>query len=403
MIDFHLSDEHHAVQTLVRDFCAREVLPTIRERDRNSRHDPTLMPKMAAADIFGLCFPQRYGGLGLDYTALGLACEETEYADTSVRVILSVHVGLVSLTLVTWGTDAQRERYLPDLIAARRIGAFGLTEPNVGSDVVGLQSTADRDGGDYILNGEKTWISLADIADTFLVFAWTDRAKMKKRDHSGMSAFVVDRGMRGLTTSSIHGKLGVRAGNTGSIQMADLRVPSSAMLGHEGEGFKIAMFALDQGRFTVAAGATGLIRACRDASVAYSQTRKTFGRPIRDHQLVKEMIAKMEANFQSCRLLWLRAAWLKNTGQTNTRETALAKWTAAAAAEAAAADAVQVHGAYGFSDEYPVERFYRNSKGSSIYEGTREIQTLMQADYALGLRTDEPTRCMLPVPERMPE
>lgn len=399
MIAFSLSDEHQSVQSLVRDFCAREVLPGIRERDRSSQYDPDLIPKMAKADIFGLCFPSKYGGLGMDYISLGLACEETEHADTSVRVILSVHVGLVSMTILTWGTDAQKSKYLPDLISAKRIGAYGLTEPNVGSDVVGLQSTADKSGNSFILNGEKMWISLADVADTFLVFAWTDREKMKKRDHSGMSAFVIERAMLGVTTASIHGKLGVRAGNTGSIQMADVKVPAECMLGHEGEGFKIAMFALDQGRFTVAAGATGLIKASLDASISYSTTRKTFGRPIRDHQLVKEMIARMEASYQSCRLLWMRAAWLKNTGKPNTRETALAKWMAADAAEAAAADAVQVHGAYGFSDEYPVERFYRNAKGSSIYEGAREIQKLMQADYALGLRQDEPTRCMLPIPE----
>lgn len=400
MIEFAFSEEHRSVQALVREFCAREVSPGIRERDRSSQYDPDLIPKMAKADIFGLCFPQTYDGLGMDYVCLGLACEEAEYADTSARVILSVHVGLVSLTLLTWGSDSQRMKYLPDLIAARRIGAFGLTEPNVGSDVVGLQSTADRKGDHYVLNGEKMWISLAEIADTFLVFAWTDREKMKKRDHSGMSAFVIDRAMPGVTTASIHGKLGVRAGNTGSIQMADVRVPSDCLLGHEGEGFRIAMFALDQGRFTVAAGATGLIKACLDASVSYSKTRRSFGRPIGDHQLVKEMIARMEANYQSCSLLWIRAAWLKNTGQTNTRETALAKWMAADAAEVAANDAVQIHGAYGFSDEYPVERFYRNAKGSSIYEGSREIQKLMQADYALGSRQDEPTRCMLPIPER---
>lgn len=401
MIDFSFSEEQRSVGALVREFCAREVLPGIRERDRNSEYDPTLIPKMAKADIFGLCFPLKYGGLGMDYTSLGLACEEAEYADTSVRVILSVHVGLVSLSILTWGTDTQKSKYLPDLISAKRIGAFGLTEPNVGSDVVGLQSTADRDGDSFILNGEKMWISLADVADTLLVFAWTDREKMKKRDHSGMSAFVVDRAMNGLTTASIHGKLGVRAGNTGSVQMADLRVPMDCMLGREVEGFKIAMFALDQGRFTVAAGATGLIKACLDAPVSYSQTRTTFGRPIREHQLVKEMIARMEANYQACRPLWMRAAWLKNIGQPNTRETALAKWMAADAAEVAANDAVQVHGAYGFSDEYPVERFYRNPKGSSIYEGSREIQKLMQADYALGLRNDDPTRCTLPNPERI--
>lgn len=396
MIDFNLTDDQLDAQKLVREFCIHAVLPSIRERDRNNQYDPSLMPKMAEADILGLCLPSEYGGAGMDYVALGLACEETEYADTSVRVILSVHVGLVSLPILAWGTPQQKSMYLPGLVAARRIGAFGLTEPNVGSDVVGLQSTADRDGKGFRLNGEKMWISLADVANTFLVFAWTDRAKMKARDHSGISAFLLERGVPGLTTSSLHGKLGVRAGNTGSISMQDVWVPEENILGLPGEGFKIAMFCLDQGRFTVAAGATGLIRACLDASISYSETRRTFGRPIRDHQLVKEMIARMAANADIGRLLWLRAAWLKNSGEPNTRETALAKWIAAEAAEAAAADAVQVHGAYGFSDEYPVERFYRNAKGSSIYEGSREIQKLMQADYALGLRRDEPTRCMLP-------
>jgi len=396
LIEFSLTDEQRDVQKLVREFCAHEVMPTIRERDRNCQFDPTLIPKMAGADILGLCLPSEYGGAGLDYVSLGLACEETEYADTSVRVILSVHVGLVSLPILTWGNPEQKSKFMPDLVSAKRIGAFGLTEPNVGSDVVGLQSTADRDGKGYRLNGEKMWISLADVADTFLVFAWTDREKMKARDHSGISAFLLERGMPGLATSSIHGKLGVRAGNTGSISMQDVWVAEEDMLGLPGEGFKIAMFCLDQGRFTVAAGCAGLIRACLDASIAYSETRHTFRRPLRDHQLVKEMIARMAANADIARMLWLRAAWLKNSGQVNTRETALAKWIAAEGAEAAAADAVQVHGAYGFSDEYPVERFYRNSKGSSIYEGSREIQKIMQADYALGLRHDEPTRFMLP-------
>ncbi len=396
MIDFTLTDEHRAVQELVRNFCAKEVMPNIREHDRAAQFDPTLLKKMAKSDLLGLCLPREYGGAGMDYISLGLTCEEAEYADTSVRVIFSVHVGLVSLPLLTWGNDQQKRHYLPGLASGERIGAFGLTEPDAGSDVVGIKTTADRDGDNYVLNGEKMWISLADVADTMLVFAWTDREKMKRRDHGGITAFVVERGMPGLSTQSIHGKLGVRAGNTGSISLSDVRVPRENVLGETGQGFKIAMFCLDQGRFTVAAGATGLIRACRDASLDYCKTRKTFGHPIGEHQLVKEMIARMVAGFEFSRLLWLRAAWLKNTGQPNTRETALAKWIACEQSEAAAADAVQVHGAYGFSDEFPVERFYRNAKGSSIYEGTREVQKLIQADYALGLRTDKATRRELP-------
>lgn len=400
MIDFEFTEDQRSAQNLARSFFAREVAPFIAERDRQQASDPDLPRKLGTADLLGLCLPERYGGMGMDYVSLGLVCEEAEYVDASCRVIFSVHIGLVSLPILTWGGDEMKSRLLPALATGERIGAFGLTEPDAGSDVVGIKSTADGDGDAYILNGEKMWISLADVADTMLIVAWTDRKKMKARDHTGLSAFIVDRTTPGLSTGSIHGKLGVRAGNTGWISMADVRVPRENLLGKQGEGFKIAMFALDQGRFTVAAGATGLTRACLDASTKYCETRKTFGRPIGEHQLVKEMIAKMVAGYESSRLLWLRAAWLKNAGKPNSRETALAKWIACEQAEAAAADAVQVHGAYGFSDEYPVERFYRNAKSSSIYEGTREIQKLIQADYALGLRQDKPGRCTLPaVPE----
>ncbi|MCI0532053.1 MAG: acyl-CoA dehydrogenase family protein, partial [candidate division Zixibacteria bacterium] len=248
----------------------------------------------------------------------------------------------------------------------------------------------------YVLNGEKMWISLADVADNFLCVAWTDRKKRDKRDHTGLSAFIVERKFKGVKTGTIHGKLGVRAGNTGYISFSDVEVPQENMLGQEGEGFKIAMFCLDQGRYTVAAGATGLTKACLDASVNYAKTRKTFNTYIGEHQLVKEMIAFMVSGFEASQLLWLKAGWLKNQGMPNSQETALAKWFACDAAEKAAADAVQVFGSYGFSDEYPVERFYRNSKGSSIYEGTREIQKLLQADYALGYKVDKGTRCPLP-------
>src|SRR5713226_908342 len=280
--------------------------------------------------------------------------------------------------------------------AREKIAAYGLTEPAAGSDAVGIQATAVRDGRHYVLNGEKTWMSLADVADHFLVFAWTDAVKQKQRDHGGLSAFLVTREMKGVATSTIHGKLGIRAGNTGSIVMEDVRVPDDHRLGQEGEGFRIAMFALDQGRYTVAAGATGLIRACLDSSARYARERRTFGRPIGEHQLVKEMIAGMTRDYEVSRLLYLRAGWMKNQGMRNTRETSLAKWYATVASEQAAGDAVEIHGAYGYSDEYPVERFYRNAKGAVIYEGTREIHTLLQADYALGYREDKPTRITLP-------
>jgi glutaryl-CoA dehydrogenase (non-decarboxylating) len=251
-----------------------------------------------------------------------------------------------------------------------KIAGYGLTEPGAGSDARAIQTTAVKRDGHYVLNGEKSWISLADVADHFLVIGWTDQDKKKQRDPSGLSAFIVERSWTGFSSGPMKEKWGILAGNTGWFKLDDVEVPAENLLGREGEGFKIAMFALDQGRYTVAAGATGLIRACRDACVKYARSRRTFGVEIGQHQLVKEMIAQME--------------------------TGLAKWFATVASERAAGDAVQIHGANGYSDEYPVGRFYRNCKGAVIYEGTREIHKLMQADYLLGYRSDRPTRCELP-------
>jgi glutaryl-CoA dehydrogenase (non-decarboxylating) len=332
----------------------------------------------------------------MDYISLGLISEELEYVDTSLRVIMSVHAGLNCLTLLTWGTEDQKQRYLVPQAQGHLIATYGLTEPAAGSDARGIQSVAIKKDGRYVLSGEKMWISLADVADTFLVFAWTDLEKKKQRDTAGLSAFIVERGFKGFSSGTLTEKWGILAGNTGFFKMDEVDVPAENLVGREGEGFKIAMFALDQGRYTVAAGATGLIRACRDASARYALERRAFGVEIAQHQLVKQMIARMESDYQVSRLLWLRAGWLKNIGRRNTRETGLAKWVATVASERAAGDAVRVHGANGYSDEYPVGRFYRNCKGAVIYEGTREIHTLMQADYVLGYRADRPTRCELP-------
>lgn len=399
MIDFSFTEEQLMIQKLARDFAQKEVAPRIKELDEKAEFDPSIFTKMAELGLLGLTIPTRYGGSGGDYISLGLACEELEYVDTSLRVILSVHIGLNSLTLLSWGTEEQKQKYLVPQAQGKKIATFGLTEPNAGSDVVAIEARAHRDGDDWILNGEKMWISLADVADHFLIFAWTDPEKRKKRDHSGISCFIVERGFPGVSTATIHGKLGIRAGNTGSISLSDVRVPKENMLGQEGEGFKIAMFALDQGRYTVAAGATGLIRACLDHSVKYANERKTFGEVIGKHQLVKEMITEMVVGYECARLLWLKAGWCKNKGLRSTRETSLAKMFACDASERAASLAVQIYGAYGYSNEYPVERFYRNAKGAVIYEGSREIHKIMQADYALGYRVDKPTRCTLPIPE----
>jgi glutaryl-CoA dehydrogenase (non-decarboxylating) len=395
-MNFEFNDEQRLLEQSVREWAGREVAPRIRELDRAHQFDRGILPQMAALGVLGICVPEQYGGAGMDYLCLGLACEELEYVDTSLRVILSVHTGLNCLTLLAWGTEDQKQRYLVPQAQGKTIATFGLTEPSAGTDARGIQSVAIRKGDRYILTGEKMWISLADVADTFLVFAWTDLEKKKQRDPSGMSAFMVERRFAGFSSGTLTQKWGILAGNTGHFKMEEVEVPAENLVGREGEGFKIAMFALDQGRYTVAAGATGLIKACRDASVRYAKERKTFGVEIGSQQLVKEMIARMESDYQVSRLLWMRAGWLKNTGQRNTRETGLAKWVATVASERAAGDAVQVHGANGYSDEYPVGRFYRNCKGAVIYEGTREIHTLMQADYLLGYRIDKPTRCELP-------
>jgi glutaryl-CoA dehydrogenase (non-decarboxylating) len=395
-MNFDLNDEHRLVEQSTREWGAREVAPRIQQLDHDHTFDRGLLPKMAGLGLLGVCVPAKYGGAGMDYISLGIACEELEYVDTSLRVILSVHVGLNSLTLLSWGTEAQKQKYLVPQAQGRLIGSYGLTEPAAGSDARGIQTTAERRGDRYVLNGEKMWISLADVADTFLVIAWTDQERKKQKDPSGLSAFIIERKFKGFSSGSLTHKWGILAGNTGFFKMDNLEVPEENLVGKSGEGFKIAMFALDQGRLTVAAGATGLIRACRDASAKYALQRKAFGVEIGQHQLVKEMIAQMESDYQTSRLLWQRSAWLKNEGRRNTRETGLAKWFSTVASERAASDAVQIHGANGYSDEYPVGRFYRNAKGAVIYEGTREIHKLMQADYVLGYRSDKPVRCELP-------
>jgi glutaryl-CoA dehydrogenase (non-decarboxylating) len=396
MIDLQLTDDHEALVQTVREFAQKEIAPYIKEWDEKQEFHREVFDKMAELNLLGVCIPEEYGGAGFDYISLGLVCEELEAVDTFLRVAMSVHTGLNSLTLYSWGTEEQKQKYLTPQAKGEKLATYGLTEPGAGSDVVGSRSTARREGDEYILNGEKMWISLADTADNFLFFCWTDEEKRKNRDHSGMSCFMVERTMKGFTSGTIHGKLGIRAGNTGYFSLQDVRVPNENLVGELGEGFKIAMFALEQGRFTVAAGATGVIRASRDASVAYANERETFGTKIANHQLVKQKIANMEADYQMSRLLWLQAGWLKNEGKSSGRATSLAKWQATVRSETAASMAIEVHGANGYSNDYPVERYLRNCKAAVIYEGTRDIHTLMQADWALGLKKEKPARKSLP-------
>ena len=396
MIEFELTEDHRAISQTVRDFAQKEVAPRIKELDEKQQFDRSILDKMAELNLLGVCIPEEYGGAGFDYISLGLVCEELEAVDTFMRVVMSVHTGLNSLTLYTWGTEEQKQKYLVPQAKGERIATYGLTEPGAGSDVVGSRSTARREGDEYVLSGEKMWISLADVADNFLFFCWTDEEKRRKRDHTGMSCFIVERGMKGFSSGTIHGKMGIRAGNTGYFALDNVRVPQENLVGEEGEGFKIAMFALEQGRYTVASGATGIIRAARDASIAYAMERETFGTKIANHQLVKQKIAEMEADYQMSHLLWLRAGYLKNAGKPNAKETSLAKWQATVRSEKAASMAIEVHGANGYSNDYPVERYLRNCKAAIIYEGTRDIHTLMQADWALGLKKEKRARKTLP-------
>src|SRR5438093_146193 len=352
MIYFSLSDEHRLLEQSIREWGSQNVAPFIRDNDRKHHFDrERIFGGMAKLGLLGVSVPQEYGGAGMDYIGLGLASEELEYLDTSLRVIMSVHAGLNCLTLLSWGSEDQKKRYLVPQAQGKKISGYGLTEPSAGSDARAIQTTAVKKGDRYVVNGEKSWISLADVADSFLVIAWTDAEKKKQRDPGGLSAFIVDRTFKGFSSGPMKEKWGILAGNTGFFKMDDVEVPEENVLGRVGEGFKIAMFALDQGRFTVAAGATGLIRACRDASVKYAKERRTFGVEIGQHQLVKEMIAQMESDYQSARLLWLRSGWLKNQGTRNTRETGLAKSFATVASERAAGDAVHIHRADGYSQE----------------------------------------------------
>lgn len=396
-MDFALSEEHLLMQKTVREFARKEVAPVIRDFDRKQEPIGWVPERMGELGILGLPFPVRYGGQGMDYISLGLACEELEAVDTHLRVVMSVHVGLCAMTIFQWGTEPQKETFLAPLARGQKIGCGAFTESGMGSDVAAMRTTAKLDGKRYIVNGEKMWISLASKADYVLLTARTSSGG--DRESRALSTFVVDLSSPGITRGDLHGKLGVRAGSTGWISFQDVSVPLENRIGEEGEGFKITMSAFDHGRFTVASGAAGIIRACLESSVEYARTRQTFGKPIAEHQLIQEKIARMAQDYEISRLLYLQAGWLQNAGKRSTLQTSYAKKFATEASFSAASDAIQIHGAYGYSDEYDVERYLRNARGAMIYEGSSEIQTLIQAGYALGSRVDRPLRCELPAYE----
>ncbi len=393
-MDFGLNDEHRMAQKMVREFAEKEVAPSIKEQDRAQNMAPSVLPRMGELGILGICIPVCYGGSGMDYISLGLACEELEVIDTSLRVVMSVHTGLCSMSLFQWGTEEQKQKYLVPLARGEKIGAGAFTEPGAGSDFSNIEMTGKRDGNEFILNGEKMWISLATKADFALITVRTLPDAIKP--YQGLSSFLVDLGSPGVTRGDIHGKLGVRAGSTGWINFQDVRVPVDNMIGEEGEGFKVTMSAFDNGRYTVAAGATGIIRAALENSVAYAKEREVAGKSIGKLQLIQSKIARMAVDYEAAKLLYLKAGWMKNKGWRNTRQNSAAKWFATDASFDAANEAVQIHGAYGYSDEYNVERYMRNARGAIIYEGSNELQRLIQASYALGVRQDKGLRCEMP-------
>ncbi len=393
-MDFSLSPEQILTQKMVRDFVQKEIAPVIKEYDRRQEPIPFTLKRMSELGILGLPFPVRFGGQGMDYICWGLACEELEAMDTHLRVVMSVHTGLCGMSIFQWGTQDQKRKFLVPLAKGEMIGCGAFTESGMGSDVAAMRTTAKLDKDHYVLNGEKMWISLAAKADLALVTVKTDTKT--KKPSEGLSTFIVDLHSPGIKTGDIHGKLGVRAGSTGWISFTEVQVPVENRLGEEGEGFKITMSAFDHGRYTVASGATGIIRAALEASVKYAKTRQAFGKSIAEHQLIQEKIARMSQDYEIARLLYYQVGWLKNLGKRCTRETSFAKKFATEASFQSASEAIQIHGAYGYSDEYDVERYLRNARGAMIYEGSSEIQTLIQAGYALGLREDKPLRCEAP-------
>src|SRR5437867_1486275 len=380
-VDFDLTPEQLSVRKLAKDFADKEIAPGARERDRNETFPKDILAKMAPLGLLGGPVPEKYGGIGLDYVSHALVTEEIGRADSSVRTTLSVQISLVELTILKFGTEEQKQRWLPRLCKGELIGCFGLTEPEVGSDATKLRASARRESDGWVLRGRKMWISNGSVSNLALVFAQADPTE----GHKGITAFVLERATQNYGSQALHGKLGLRSSDSSELILEDVCVPDKNRLGEVGDGFKIAMTALDSGRYSVAAGAVGVAQACIDASIAYATTRHAFGKPIAGHQLVQELIADMVVETEAARLLVWRAGDLKDKGKPNTRETSIAKLYASEAAQRAADNAIQIHGGYGFSDEFPVERYWRDARVNRLYEGTTQIQKLIIGRFATGI------------------
>lgn len=381
-MDFSLTSEQRDVWLWAKDFADTEIAPKVEDNDRKAQFDFDLMKKIAENGFFSAILPEQYGGQAMDHISYALMTEEIARVDSSTRTLFSVQISLVEKPILHFGTDEQKQHYLPKLASGEMIGCFGITEPNAGSDAANQQTRAVKDGDEYVLNGQKTWISNGTIAHVAIVIAQTDPSK----GHKGMCAFLVDTSLEGFTSRKMEPKLGLRSSDTAELFLDNVRVPASAMLGGVGEGFKVAMYCLDQGRFSVAAGGVGVMQACVDHSTQYAMEREAFQQKIGEFQMVQSMIADMAVDCECGRLLVLRAAYKKDLGVRNTRETSMAKLFCADAANRAAYNAVQIYGGYGFSEEYPVARIYRDARVLSLYEGTSQIHRIIVSHDELGLR-----------------
>ena len=372
-MNFNLSEEHEMIRKMVRDFAKNEVAPTAAERDEEERFDRALFDQMAELGLTGIPWPEEYGGIGSDYLAYVIAIEELSRVCASTGVTLSAHTSLAGWPIFKFGTEEQKQTFLRPMAEGKKIGAYGLTEPGSGSDAGGMKTIAKRDGDHYVLNGSKIFITNGGIADIYVVFALTD-PESKQR---GTSAFIVESDTPGFSVGKKESKLGIRSSPTTEIMFEDCRIPVENLLGEEGQGFKIAMQTLDGGRNGIAAQAVGIAQGALDASVEYARERHQFGKPIAAQQGIGFKLADMATDVEAARLLTYQAAWLESEGLPYGKESAMSKVFAGDAAMKVTTEAVQVFGGYGYTKDYPVERYMRDAKITQIYEGTQEIQRLV--------------------------
>ncbi|HEU0249593.1 MAG TPA: acyl-CoA dehydrogenase family protein [Solirubrobacteraceae bacterium] len=372
-MDFDLTDEQQLIRQTAREFTEKEIVVQSRENARNHHFDLDLVKKVAAQGYLGAIVPQEYGGAGLDYFSYGLVVEEIGRGDSAIRTVISVQTSLVCSGLVKFGTEEQKHKYLPKLCSGEWLACFGLTEPDTGSDAANQKTRARKTDSGWVINGAKMWISMGNYAKLAVIFAQTD----PELGHKGVACFLVDTDQPGYKAQTIEHKMGLHASDTASISLEDVEVSDEDMLGQVGDGFKIAMSNLDSGRYSVAAGCVGICQGCVEESVKYSKEREQFSRPIASFQLVQAMIADMVLKTDASRMLVWRAGWLKDQGRPNTLETSIAKLHATEASLECANMAIQVHGGAGYVDDHPVERYFRDARVTTLYEGTSQIQKLI--------------------------